>query len=66
MTEQVSDQSYFNIILFMVYPFLGKYLKSFSKQHKDIHKEIIQDIDNLCYLLYLPIMIYFNILISKL
>lgn len=44
MTEQVSDQSYFNIILFMVYRFLGKYLKSFSKQHKDIHKEIIQDI----------------------
>lgn len=43
MTEQVSDQSYFNIILFMVYRFLGKYLKSFSKQHKDIHKEIIQD-----------------------
>lgn len=40
MTEQVSDQSYFNIILFMVYPFLGKYLKSFSKQHKDIHKEL--------------------------
>lgn len=65
MTEQVSDQSYFNIILYMVYRFLGKYLKSFSKQHKDIHKEIIQDKNNLCYLLAIStnhdIFQYFNI-----
>lgn len=51
MTEQVPEQSYFNIILFMVYRFLGKYLHHFQNNIK-IHKEIIQDIDNLCYLLY--------------